>query len=912
MRPSERWRVYRRVLQDLWNGTSKISYEQFLQGLNRWRCRLRKSRQNELPDPTAATYSRIWNDFCQKYHFHRSSTRQITRILLDGIAEGAWDIGTPVIEIIPIAAAFISKHGVIPPAHGVLLRLLRKARRKARHRRQKERDHLLSHALGTTVSNLPLSHRFRVARDILRYPPVSQGKVGVIKLETEYSIRREIETTLNKNNLSVPTLLTHPDIDEAFDFVDRRATSTLHRWELREVLGFLPLYLAARHQQAIDAIIFTFIRLARLLRFRVKTKSDEQQQDMQWALFERRGKDFTSLRRAVIATLDDGNPARLKPFRSLLRALEQQGESIRTHELYYCLLGNRGTFARKLARRLKGLSFEGRDHNARVILGALDEVLRFAPFSEKIPQNVYRRLSFLDIDKSRLANRRIFETIVLITFADLLWLGRITSPQSRQFRNLWDNIPFRVERESEEHIHQIVKAIRSNLRNEWSTFRKKAVATPTIVNARGHLTTRRLPRKYAREEEQKIQWARQRFLAKRRPVSVVDVLMAVHNAIGSLKAFQPLLGRGQRLSKDQRTRLALTIILARGMNIGITQMASLLGRWYTIGRLTSFDECYVNIRNLEMANKIILDAWDTQGFGQLWGTGKGVAADGRAVMASERTLLSGFHYRHRRSGVTLYWLVRDDWIASRVGVIGNYEWESWYLLDGLLHPIGGKPAEWATGDTHGQHLALWGLARLTGKSIHARFRRLTQVRLYNDGPVSYLPLRGVQRIRWQIIERAIPSLIRLVAAIEKGIVDARDILRSWNVFDENGINISEALRELGKAERTGFILRYATNENLRREIRDGCNRAETWNSFQEAVFWGHGGRMRTTDPRRRDINALCMQFIMNSIVFYNALRFKKKLAKIRGSCPAMWEHIRFLGDFRITRSRLTIGKSEEK
>jgi TnpA family transposase len=229
----------------------------------------------------------------------------------------------------------------------------------------------------------------------------------------------------------------------------------------------------------------------------------------------------------------------------------------------------------------------------------------------------------------------------------------------------------------------------------------------------------------------------------------------------------------------------------------------------------------------------------------------------------------------------------------------------------LLHPVGGKPAEWATGDTHGQHLALWGLSCLTGKSIRARFRRLSQVRLYNDGPVSDLPLRGVQRIRWPIIEKAIPSLIRLVDAIQKGIVDARDILRSWNLYDENGINISEALRELGKAERTAFILRYTTDEDVRREIRDGCNRAETWNSFQEAVFWGHGGRMRTIDPRRRDINALCMQFIMNSIVFYNALRFKKKLAKIRGSSPAMWEHIRFLGDFRITKSRLTIGKSEE-
>ena len=76
-----------------------------------------------------------------------------------------------------------------------------------------------------------------------------------------------------------------------------------------------------------------------------------------------------------------------------------------------------------------------------------------------------------------------------------------------------------------------------------------------------------------------------------------------------------------------------------------------------------------------------------------------------------------------------------------------------------------------------------------------------------------------------------------------------------------------------------------------------------WWSFQEGVFLGNGGRMRTNDPRRREVNALCMQLLMNAIVYYNAEKHGKSLEKILGSSPVPWEHVRRLGDYRITLSR---------
>ena len=692
-------------------------------------------------------------------------------------------------------------------------------------------------------------------------------------------------------------------VKEAFEFVERRATSTLQRRDQREVVRALPLYLAARHRQSVDAILFTFIRLVRILRMRVQNTYDENIIDTHKALFEAHGTEMVALRHAVLEAIETGNPAFLSEFRELLSTLQERGEETSTRRGYYQLLAGRGTFARKLAYRMEGLTFEGHDPNARATVSAFDEVLRFAPFAVPVPDPVLSLVQFLDVPRSRMADRRVFETILLITMADLLWLGRITCSQSEQYGDRWEVVAKTPGDLDRNLIATSVDDLRMDLRKAWKDLEDPKVCEALV--AKGHLVSKRVPKRRLEEEASSQQLAKDRFLTGRHSVSIVDILLAVHESTGMLESFKLPAAEHRRLGYDQRISLAMAVVLARGMNVGIVQMSTLLGRSHTLGRLQNFDDSYVTIENLLEANKRLLDCWDNRRLGMTWGHGEGVAADGRSIVASEWNLRSGYHYRHQRSGVTIYWLVRNDWMASSVGIIGNHEWESWFLLDGLLEPVGGRPPKWSTGDTHGQHLALWGLSFLVGKEVRARFRRLSHVKLYDDGSLDDPPIQGVQTIRWGIIERALPALGRLVHAVLERRITAKDVLRTWYLYDENGVNVAEVLRELGKAVRTRFILQYASSEDLRREIQAGCNRAETWNSFQDAVFWGHGGRMRTNDTQRQVVNALCMMLLMNSIIFYNATTYKKIFKNIRNSCPATWEHIRLLGDYHFTLDRKT-------
>src|SRR5918911_263175 len=53
----------------------------------------------------------------------------------------------------------------------------------------------------------------------------------------------------------------------------------------------------------------------------------------------------------------------------------------------------------------------------------------------------------------------------------------------------------------------------------------------------------------------------------------------------------------------------------------------------------------------------------------------------------------------------------------------------------------------------------------------------------------------------------------------------------------------KALAELGKAVKTVFLCRYLGSEAFRREIHEGLNVVENWNSANGFIFFGKGGEV---------------------------------------------------------------------
>jgi TnpA family transposase len=245
--------------------------------------------------------------------------------------------------------------------------------------------------------------------------------------------------------------------------------------------------------------------------------------------------------------------------------------------------------------------------------------------------------------------------------------------------------------------------------------------------------------------------------------------------------------------------------------------------------------------------------------------------------------MSEYHVRYGGYGGIAYHHVSDTYVALFTHFISCGVWEAVYLLDGLLKNASEIQPRKVSGDTQAQSAPVFGLSYALGIELMPRIRNWKALTLFRpDEEAVYEHVDGLfsdDPIDWQLIETHWRDVMRVVASIRAGKVLPSTLLRKLGNYSRKD-RLYRAFREIGRAVRTEFLLRFLASQELRRQITAATNKAESYNGFSKWLLFGGDGIFPDLDPEDREKRLKFNQILDDSLVLQNAADMTRVLCSL--------------------------------
>lgn len=175
-------------------------------------------------------------------------------------------------------------------------------------------------------------------------------------------------------------------------------------------------------------------------------------------------------------------------------------------------------------------------------------------------------------------------------------------------------------------------------------------------------------------------------------------------------------------------------------------------------------------------------------------------------------------------------------------------------------------------------------------------------------PPTLQPLVG-GKINVRLIRENWPDILRLAASMVAGTVVPSQILRKLAAYPRQN-SLALALREVGRLERSIFMLDWLGDIDLQRRAQIGLNKGEAHHALKRAVNFNRRGEIRDRTSEGQQHRIASLNLLTAIIIYWNTWKLGEIVAEQIASeenidtsllphvSPLGWEHITLTGEYR--------------
>jgi len=624
-------------------------------------------------------------------------------------------------------------------------------------------------------------------------------------------------------------------------------------------------------------------------------------------------------------------------LRDLVREAKATGPTYRTTLRTVIRNSYKGHYRRMVPQILQKLEFRSNNEHHRPVLPALDLLKRYAdsklqtfPADEDVPiDNIVRGLwrdAVIEKDSSGRAriNRITYEICVLEALREKLRCKEIWVVGANRYRNPDEDLPADFEARREPYYQALnlpldadrfINDLQAEMREALQTLNVGMPNNPLVRisqkrNKDGWITVTPFDPQpdpanlIAIKAEIGATWPMTGLLDM---LKETDFRLNFTDALKSATAYEAL----DRSVLRPRLLLCLNGL---GTNAGFQRMAGLQSGT-TAKDLAYVWRRYITADALRQAIAIVTNGTLHARNPRIWGDGTtACASDSKHFGAWDQNLTTQWHVRYGGRGVMIYWHVDKNSLCIHSQLKSPSSSEVASMIEGVVHHCTEMEVDRQYVDSHGQSTVAFAFCRLLGFQLMPRLKAIHVQKLSRPDagqPGAYPNLRAIltKPIDWELVRQQYDQMVKYVTAVRLGTAETEAILRR---FVRSNIQhpTYKAFSELGRAVKTIFLCRYLHSEALRREINEGLNVVEQWNSANDFIFFARRGEMVSNRREDHEISMLALHLLQNCMVYINTLMLQQVLARpqwserltardLRALTPLIWEHVNPYGRFEL-------------